>query len=85
MIIFEDFIVEVPSTSGFVVGDIVEVNTNLSFQQGFALQSGLVVRVYTDPGQELLPLFFVVGQQTHVRSQLSLGTLQISGRLKAKL
>ena len=42
MVIFEDFIVEVPQASGFVVGDIVEVNTNISFRQGFCLRNGLL-------------------------------------------
>jgi len=86
MVIFEDFIVEAPISSGFSVGDTVQINMNVTLQQGFCLRNGIVVKIDTDPDQDLLPLFFVVGMQTHIRSPLTLGSLQKSGKsLRAKL
>jgi hypothetical protein len=83
--IFEDFVVEVPASAGFLVGDRVESIMCISLREGFVLGSGVVVRVDTDPGQDLLPVVFVVGEQTHVKSPLLPGSLRRIGRLKAKL
>ena len=86
MVIFEDFIVEAPISSGFLIGDIVQLNINVTLQQGFQLRNGIVVKIDTDPGQDLLPLFFVVGMQSHIRSPLTIGSLQKNGKsLRAKL
>jgi len=83
--IFEDFVVEVPASSGFLVGDRVESIMCISLREGFVLGSGLVVRVDTDSGHDLLTYFWVLGEQTHVKSPLLPGSLRKIGRLKAKL
>ena len=85
MIIYEDFIVQVPTISDFLPGDLVSLNIDVSLRQGFALRNGLVVKVDTDPSQDLLPVFFVVGLQTNVKSPLQLGSLKRRGRLRSKL
>ena len=85
MIIYEDFIVKVPSISGFLPGDIVSLNIDVCLRQGFALRNGLVVKVDTDPDQDLLPIFFVIGLQTNIRLPLQLGSLKRCGRLTSKL
>ena len=87
-IVYEDFMVHVPKASGFCLGDFVECNMTVTLRQGFVLQKGIVVRVDdTDPGQDQLPLFFVQGLQTQVRSPLPLGSLHksVGVSLKAKL
>jgi hypothetical protein len=83
MIVYEDFIVKVPSNSAFLVGDLVETIMNVSFRQGFLLGKGIVVSVDTDPTS--LSLFMVVGLQTQVRSPLLLGSLRKNGRMTSKL
>ncbi len=75
---FEDFIVEVPMCSGFSEGDVVEPNTHITLRNNVVLRKGLVVKVDTEPSQELLPLFFVIGLSTHIRSPLRLGVLERS-------
>jgi len=85
MIIYEDFIVQVPSVSDFLPGDLVSLNIDVSLREGFALRNGLVVKVDTEPSQDLLPVFFVVGLQTNVKSPLQLGSLKRRSRLRSKL
>jgi hypothetical protein len=82
----EDFIVEVPRMSGFLVGDIVEcIPTTIRLRPGFFLRQGSVVKIDVDPGQDLLPLFFVVGVKSQVRSILPIGSLQKVACLLSKL
>ena len=83
MIVYEDFIVEVPTNSAFLVGDLVETIMNVSFRQGFLLGKGIVVSVDTDSTS--LSLFMVVGLQTQVRSPLLLGSLRKNGQMTSKL
>ena len=81
----EDFIVEVPPSSGFLVGDIVECIPTIKLHPGFFLREGFVVKVDVDPHQDLLPLFFVVGMKSQVRSPLPIGSLQKIACLLSKL
>jgi hypothetical protein len=81
----EDFIVEVPRMSGFLVGDIVECIPTIRLRQGFFLRQGSVVKIDVDPSQDLLPLFFVVGIKSQVRSILPIGSLQKVACLLSKL
>lgn len=83
--IVEDFVVEVPTSAGFLVGDRVESVVCISLRHGFVLGNGLVVRVDTDVGQDLLPVIMVLGEQTRVKSPLLPGSLRKIGRLKSKL
>jgi hypothetical protein len=78
---FEDFIVEVPTCSGFSEGDVVEPNVCITLRSGVVLHKGRVVKIDTDPSQELLPLFFVRGLRTRIRSPLDLGVLKRSAHL----
>jgi hypothetical protein len=75
----EDFIVEVPRMSGFLVGDIVEYIATIRLHQGS------VVKIDVDPPQDLLPLFFVVGIKSQVRSPLPIGSIQKIAYLRSKL
>jgi hypothetical protein len=74
----EDFLVEVPKISGLEIGDVVEPTQNVSLQKGCVLRKGLVVKVDNDPSQDLLPLYFIKGLKTNVRSPLLLNTLKKS-------
>lgn len=78
MVITEEFVVEVPKVSGLSVGDVVEPNMTVNLRNGYVLGKGFVIRVDNDPAQHLLPVFFVIGLQTHVRSVLHLGALRKS-------
>jgi hypothetical protein len=85
----EDFIVEVPRMSGFLVGDIVECIPTIRLHQGFFLRQGSVVKIdslsRSYPPQDLLPLFFVVGIKSQVRSPLPIGSIQKIAYLRSKL
>jgi hypothetical protein len=81
----EDFIVEVPRLSGFLVGDTVVCIPKIRLHQGFFLREGSIVKISMDPGQDLLPLFFVVGMKSQVRSPLPIGSLQKIACLLSKL
>jgi hypothetical protein len=85
MVVVEDFIVNVPRESGFIVGDLVKINRMVSFRQGYVLGNGVVVRVDQDPHQDLLPLFFVKGVQTQVESPLPLDSLEKIRHLLSRL
>jgi hypothetical protein len=78
MMMFEDFIVEVPMCSGFSKGDVVQPNIHITLRSDVVLRKGLVVKVDTEPSQRLLPLFFVIGLSTRIRSPLRLGVLERS-------
>jgi hypothetical protein len=72
----EDFEVEVPKCSGFSIGDIVEPIMNINLRDHFILGKGLVVKIDNDPSQDILPLFFVHGLTTNIRSPLKIETLR---------
>lgn len=78
---YEDFLVEIPLTSDcdLSVGDLVEPTVEVSFGSGMVLRRGLVVAIDRDPSQNLLPLFFIVGLDTGIRSPLLLGSLKKMG------
>lgn len=81
----KDFIVEVPRLSGFLVGETVLCTPKIHLHQGFFLREGSIVKIQVDPAQDLLPLFFVVGIKSQVRSPLPIGSLQKIACLLSKL
>jgi len=72
----EEFEVEIPRCSGFAVGDIVESTMDVCLSDGFLLGTGVVVKIDEDDSQELMPLFFVRGAKTQIRSVLGSGSLR---------
>lgn len=76
MIEREEFEVEAPMCSGFIIGDIVEPTKDVYLNRKFLLGTGVVVKMDEDESQELLPLFFVRGIKTQIRSVLGSGSLR---------
>jgi len=71
----EDFLVEVPLCAGLVPGDVVIPTVKISLGRGWCLGRGRVISIDPDPSQALMPLFFVEGLRTGVRSVLGLDQL----------
>ena len=76
-IVTEDFEVEVPRCSGWDVGDILQVQRDIHLKQGFVLGQGRVTKIDPDPSQDLLPLCFIQGVQTRMKSVIFLNDLCI--------
>lgn len=71
----EDFLVEVPASVGLEPGDVLIPRMEISLGRGLCLGRGRVVSIDRDPSQELMPLFFVEGLRTGVRSVLGMDQL----------
>lgn len=71
----EYFLVEVPVSSGLVVGDFVMSKMEVSLRSGWRLGRGMVIKVDEDPSQDIMPLFFVEGVRTGIRSVLGIDAL----------
>lgn len=72
----EEFEVEIPRCAGFAIGDVVEPMMDVSLSGGFLLGTGVVVKIDEDDSQELIPLFFIRGAKTQIRSVLGSGSLR---------
>ena len=67
--------VEVPASVGHEPGDILKPTMEISLGRGWCLGTGRVVSIDPDPSQALMPLFFVEGLRTGVRSVLRMDQL----------
>lgn len=56
-------------------GDVLIPRMEISLGRGWCLGRGRVVSIDRDPSQELMPLFFIEGLRTGVRSVLGMDQL----------